>query len=277
MLLHILIVSTCALLTAIIAQLGFIGFRRNHFVFTLIFIFLFPVSLLVAYEFAVPGIRDWRARADARILIRGDRYFSVLLTHHPLLRPDVERAMTALVREGVPPDVARRLAFRRLQPLTYPYFLRHAAHAGDRELATYARELRLALRELDGKPGDPCYWVSIQHLTADANSLGQLSDPQTLDLSLAMAGVIESGATDPQAAPSEARGRELTQLILRNMEIQYGTAFVEQLDILDALEHSAEDRRLVCAITQALYQESIRLPEPARGQWLRHHFSGLQP
>lgn len=267
--LNIAIVALCAVAAALVTRLVAQGFRRNHLVFTLIWMALFPVALVLAFIFIKPEVMVWRARTEAVTLIENEPLLSILSARHSEVESEVREVMTEAVRDGLSGDAARRAAFRRSLAYLMPYFETYLAVAEDASLPRYRSALFRIAGKLRSEPGAHCYWLLTGSPAADGSTLRAISESEVAELSQAMSLVVRSAINNPQEPMSEEESRAYAAELRRGLEIRLGEAWEGRLALLNRSAQSDAEREVVCELLLELSEEIRRLPHAYQAKALR--------
>lgn len=260
----IILISACAIVSALAAKLVLITFKRNHLGFILLWMIAFPVTLTVTFLFLMPEIRNYRSRAIADRFIADDPLLSIASDLDSGVARSLHGVMATLVDQGYTGQPARLMAFRQSLGVIMPVFDAYAPVASDESLRRYVLRMLAVLRELRGRPGAPCYWFATGSTRPDGRTFDDVSEVRIEDLSLAMAEVLQSGRDHPVAAMSGEDRDAFVDELFNRVEARFGPAFGNDLLLLDRADLSDDERERICRVLVALYSELIEMPSPLR-------------
>lgn len=259
-----LVVAVCAVLSALVAKLLRLGFRGNHLGIALLWMMLFPVTLVVAFVFVLPEVRHYRSRAFADRYISDDPLLSVVSNLDSVAARHLHGVMASLVEEGYASQTARRMAFRRSFSILMPVFDASVPVAADEALRRYLLAQLAVMRELRGRPGAPCYWLATGSPDPDGSTFNGVSDVRLEDLNLAMAGVLVSARDAPVAPTPRDELTACGEELFDRVKARLGPEFEETLALLRQSGLTDADYERIAGALIELYGETLRLPSPLR-------------
>ncbi|HKQ97081.1 MAG TPA: hypothetical protein VJV75_04325 [Candidatus Polarisedimenticolia bacterium] len=249
--------------------------KRNLYVIVLVVGFI--VLNGAGRAIVMPHIRVWEARSSAKQVLRDNRAFALLTAEHPEVGTKFEEMLVAAVRRGDSPDQVRVLAVRLGREIVGPYFGQYAPRASDAALAQYATTLIELLEGIGAKDKRGCYALLFGAGSEGADYLPSMTPEQQKRMSDALADVVESAIKAPQKAPESAEAEALTQDLIQRLAQHHGQEFIASLALLANPMDPKVDRAEVCSVVTRMYQEVVGLPDPQRGNLLRHLLAGPGP
>lgn len=263
------IVAACALLSALVTKMVMTGFRPNHLVFTLIWMFLFPVALVTAFLFVKPEIQIWRARAMAATYLEDEPLLSLFSARHSELEDGIRSTMTEAVKRGLHGDDARRMAFSQSVGFLMGHFENYLPRAGDGEVVAYAAQLLRIVRQVEAESGVRGYWLLTGSPAPDGSTFAGVAGVELSDLSRNMAGVVQSAVRRPREPMSRKEIDAYTAELERRFEARFAGDVSGQLEILKRPARNDTERERICRILIELYGEAFKLPPEHRAPAIR--------
>ena len=121
------------------------------------------------------------------------------------------------------------------------------------------------MRELNGQDPNLCYRFLFSQQYGAINPQKYVSK-QLMDADLAaLAEVIRTSATDPQPAPTEPEVAADLEIVVSQLQEQYG----DNISILQNPQDPSVDKRVACGMMADLYAHVLKLPSPRNGRLLR--------
>ena len=232
--------------------------KLNPAVVALAFVLCFALFSLLAKEFVVPRVREWRTeQALLEIPV-----YQLVKEGDPATYEKLKSAMASLVRRGE----SREQIVSALRSVFVPTIPKYIPIASDASIVRYMEVMVEEMQMLLAKDASLCY----QFLFPQPNIFLDLSrylssDLQKADMD-ALADVIRSAIKSPQARPDGKVGQELLGKIAKDMAVEHG----EDVALLRKAQEPTADKAKVCALTVSLYQKAIALPSQENGVLLRY-------
>jgi len=147
---------------------------------------------------------------------------------------------------------------------------RYLPHASDDSLVDFMKILIDEMNQLGSVSGELCYALLFPQNSGMVDYSRHLAQATQEAERNAMAKVIETAATNPQAIPSEKQVTEDLTAVTSRLVRRYGN----DVALLADAQSAAADKTKTCRMTAALYSEVLTLPRGQSANLLRFMLAG---
>ncbi len=179
--------------------------------------------------------------------------------------PQAYETITAIVHDGVRKGQTGYMIASRIQPVIMEVFDKYLPHASDDAIVAFATHFVRRIMELTQISPDLCY----QYLFPQEYGLPDQDDKTLQEASAAMAAVIRTATHNPQPSPDASQSEALLESVRITLHKEYG----DDLFLLANPLGESVDKKKVCTMMVAMYEEVLKMPKKESGMVLRYLLS----
>jgi hypothetical protein len=224
------------------------------------------IVLLVIAPYGMRMWSSWNAPNRMEEGIRGNRVLSLLVKARPELHDRLIEAM--VVAERNKSEAANGGYVNPASSVLAEVLPDYLAVCSDAAITRYTKEIVTIIEKLEADPSDICYeWLNPHgRVVSVQNVLGKDGMNPLME---AMAGVVESGVTAPQAAPDAAEAEMLRTRAMKSVTSDELLGPIQ----LHPPEPPGTDKKVSCHKVMRTFRAFLDLPERESSVVLRHVLS----
>jgi len=215
------------------------------------------------------SIRLKRETATQTIIDEGkiESQLQRLPTYREIKDSDTQayETITAIVLDGIRKGQSVGMIASRIQPVIVAVFLKHIPQASDDAIVAFATHFVRRIMELTQISPDLCY----QYLFPQEYGLPEIDDKTLQEASAVMAAVIRTATHNPQPSPDASQSEALLEPVRTTLHEEYG----DDLFLLANPLGESVDKKKVCTMMVAMYEEVLKMPKKESGMVLRYLLS----